>query len=308
MTKPKLIVHGGAWNIPKEYHEAHIKGCYAVIEKVYPQLENGISALDAVEHAVNLLEEDPTFDAGRGAFLNAEGEIELDAIICDGFSLAFGAVAAIKNILHPVSAARLLINYPEHCFMVGEGAKRFLRTLKFPEVAVEELLTARELEFYRQIKTDPNFHTRKPFEPYPGDTVGAVALDKKGNLAAATSTGGTPRKLPGRVGDSPVIGAGAYADNHTGAVSATGFGESIMKVVLSKLVCDNFVQFNTAQATQKGIEALQRVEGLGGIIGIDYRGNYGFNHNTRYMAFAYFRAGKEIIAGIQVTESNLEGL
>ncbi len=303
MTKPKLIVHGGAWSIPEEQHEVHIKGCYTAVERVYQHLEKGISALDAVESAVQVLEKDPTFDAGRGAFLNAEGEIELDAIICDGSSLAFGAVAAIKNVLHPVSAARLLIKYSEHCFMVGDGAQRFLRDLQFPEVEVEALLTRQELDYYHKIKADPTFRTRKPFEPHPEGTVGAVALDIKGNLAAATSTGGTPRKLPGRVGDSPVIGAGAYADNQTGAVSATGFGESIMKVVLSKLVCDNFVQYNAVQAARLGIQVLQkRVNGLGGVIGINNKGEYGFFHNTQYMAYAFYQPGRGIISRIKTPE------
>jgi beta-aspartyl-peptidase (threonine type) len=295
--KPRLIVHGGAWNIPESQHQAHLNGCTAAIRQVYPSLQKGMSALDAVEEAVGILEEDPTFDAGRGAFLNSEGEIELDAIICDGSTLNFGAVAAIKNILHPVKAARLLMNHPEHCFMVGEGAQKFLRKMNFPEVTVEELLTPLELEFYHRIKNDPLFTTRKPFEPNPQGTVGAVARDLQGNLAAATSTGGTPRKLPGRVGDSPVIGAGAFADNRKGAVSATGYGESIMKVVLSKLTCDEFEGNPAMQAARKAIHILQtRVNGLGGVIGINSSGEYAFFHNTEYMAMAYHHESEKVIA------------
>jgi len=295
--KPRLIVHGGAWNIPKSRHQSHLNGCTKAIRQVYPELEKGRNALDAVEEAVCILEEDPTFDAGRGAFLNSEGEIELDAIICDGSTLNFGAVAAVKNILHPVKAARLLMNHPEHCFMVGEGAQKFLRKMNFPEVRTEELLTPQELEFYQRIKNDPLFTTRKPFEPNPHGTVGAVARDLKGNLAAATSTGGTPRKLPGRVGDSPVIGAGAFADNRKGAVSATGYGESIMKVILSKLTCDEFVGNPAMQAARNAIHILQsRVHGLGGVIGINSVGEYGFFHNTEYMAMAYHHESEKVIA------------
>lgn len=298
--QPMLIVHGGAWSIPESLHEAHINGCTDAIQQVYPALQKGISALDAVEEAVCILEEDPTFDAGRGAFLNSEGEIELDAIICDGKTLNFGAVAAIKNILHPVKAARLLMNHPEHCFMVGEGAQKFLRTMNFPEVGIEELLTPRELEFYHKIKNDPRFKTRTPFEPNPTGTVGAVARDLQGNLAAATSTGGTPRKLPGRVGDSPVIGAGAFADNRTGAVSATGYGESIMKVLLSKLTCDGFEKKSAMKAAQDAIHILQaRVNGLGGVVGINSAGEYAFFHNTEYMAMAYYHEKKKVVALIQ---------
>jgi beta-aspartyl-peptidase (threonine type) len=169
--------------------------------------------------------------------------------------------------------------------------------MNFPEVKIEELLTQQELEFYHQIKNDPLFTTRKPFEPNPPGTVGAVARDLQGNLAAATSTGGTPRKLPGRVGDSPVIGAGAFADNRKGAVSATGYGESIMKVVLSKLTCDEFEGNPAMQAARNAIHILQsRVNGLGGIIGINSAGEYGFFHNTEYMAIAYYQDPEKVIA------------
>ncbi len=298
--EPKLIVHGGAWNIPEKLHEAHINGCQKTVEQVYPELKNGLSALDAVEQSVNILEKDPTFDAGRGAFLNANGKIELDAIICDGKTLAFGAIAAITNILHPVSAARLIMEKTEHCMLVGEGADQFLSELNFPKVSIEALLTERELEYYRRIKSDPNFKTRKPFESSPHDTVGAVAMDQNGNFAAATSTGGTPRKLPGRVGDSPLIGAGAYADNQSGAVSATGWGESIMKVLLARSVCNYFKHHSAQKAAESGITDLQdRVNGLGGVIGINREGEYACFHNTEYMAFAFYTSGTGISAGIE---------
>jgi len=267
--KPKLIVHGGAWNIPERIHKAHIEGCLNAIRQVYPELQNGLPALDAVEKAVNILEEDQTFDAGRGSFLNAIGEVELDAIICDGSTLNYGAVAAIQNILYPVSSAKLVMENSEHCFLVGPGAQQFLIKMGVKPVKTEELLTRRELLFYQRMKSDPKFTTRKPFEPFPKGTVGAAALDTNGNLAAATSTGGTPRKLPGRVGDSPVIGAGAYADNQLGAVSATGFGEPILKVLLSKTVCDAFSRMTAEKAAKFGIELMKkRVDGLGGIVGI----------------------------------------
>lgn len=298
--EPRLIVHGGAWNIPKSQHKAHIDGCRRAVEQIYPLLQEGLPALDAVEKAVNILEADPTFDAGRGAFLNAFGKIELDAIICDGRDLDFGAVAGVSNILHPVSAARLVMEKSEHVFLIGQGAQRFLRANHFPEVPTEALLTERELKFYQRIKNDPHFTTRQPFEPHPGDTVGAVALDGNGNLAAATSTGGTPRKLPGRVGDSPVIGAGAYADNQAGAASATGWGEAILKILLSYRVVDAFRELPAMEAARQNIRLLQnRAHGRGGIIGISPSGQYAVAHNTEYMAFAYFRPGKGIAAAIR---------
>ena len=299
---PKLIVHGGAWNIPARLHSDHINGCRKVVETVYPRLKEALSAVDAVEQAVNLLEDDPTFNAGRGSFLNARGEIELDAIICNGQDLNFGAVAAVQNLLHPVSAARLVMEKSEHCFLVGRGAREFLQEHNFPEVAIEELLTERELHYYRKIQSDRTFTTRKPFEPHPTDTVGAVAMDIHGNLAAATSTGGTPRKLPGRVGDSPVFGAGAYADNRTGAASATGWGESILRVLLSRTICDLFLSMPPREAAQRGIQILsERTEGLGGIIGINHRGEYAFAHNTPRMALAFYEPEKGIMAGIDLS-------
>lgn len=294
----KLIVHGGAWNIPDEHINAHLNGVEKAIAETYPKLKAGCSALDAVEAAVNILEEDPTFDSGRGAFLNERGEVELDAMIMDGRDLSLGAVAAVQNILHPISVARKVMEETEHCLLVGEGALLFAKKMGFEELPPQALLTERELEFFHQIKNDPNFETHQPFDT-PSDTVGAVALDANGNFAAATSTGGTARKLVGRVGDSPIPGAGGYADNALGAASTTGWGESIMKVLLAKTVVDAFDQMDGMKAAKHGISILQnKVGGLGGVIGIDKKGNYAFHHNTPKMAFAYWENG--VKSGIQV--------
>ncbi|MEL6865203.1 MAG: isoaspartyl peptidase/L-asparaginase [Bacteroidota bacterium] len=297
----KIIVHGGAWDIPDAYVANHIQGVHAAITQVYPLLVKGLSALDAVEAAVNILEADPTFDAGRGAFLNNSGQIELDALIMDGQDLSFGAVAALSNQLHPVSIARKVMEETDHCFLVGAGANAFAKAMGFEELAPSELLTERELAFYHQIRQNPDYHARQSFEAGPYDTVGAVAMDINGRLAAATSTGGTPRKLPGRVGDSPIAGAGAYADGDLGACSTTGWGEAIMKVLLSKRVCDAFAHLPAMQAAQEGIQQLkQKVDGLGGIIGIDKKGNYAFAHNTPRMAFAYYDPDKGVCSAIKV--------
>lgn len=295
----RLIVHGGAWNIPAHLHANHISGVHTVIEQVYPKLVQGISALDAVEQAVNILEADDTYDAGRGAFLNELGEIELDAMIMDGQKLDFGAVSALQNILHPVSVARKVMEKTEHCYLTGQGAQKFAQQTGFQTLDPKELLTARELEFYHKIKDEPSFRTHHPFEFRPSDTVGAVAMDAHGNLAAATSTGGTARKMQGRVGDSPIAGAGGYADNQSGAVSATGWGESIMRVLLSKTVCDAFLQHSANEAAQLGIDILQqRVQGMGGVIGINKAGDYAFAYNTPFMAYAYQAAHGEIVTNI----------
>lgn len=301
--KPRLIIHGGAWNIPESQIEDHIKGIERCLSITYPKLQKGATALDAVETAINLLELDPTYDAGRGAFLNEEGEIELDAIIMDGKNLDFGAVAALQNILHPVSVARKVMEKTDHTLLVGQGALAFAKKMKFQEEVPTTLLTDREIEYYNAIKKNPNFKSHHPFGNSPSDTVGAVALDQNGNLAVATSTGGTPRKLAGRVGDSPIPGAGAYADNTIGAVSATGWGESIMKVCLSKTVIDLLPSHPAKIAAQKGIQLLQeKVNGLGGIIGISAAGNYLFAHNTPKMAFGLIDDMGQIVARIKVDE------
>lgn len=293
-TVPKLIVHGGAWNIPDEYDKAHLNGVSKAIATTYPKLKAGISALDAVEAAVNILEEDPTFDSGKGAFLNERGEVELDAMIMDGQTLNFGAVAALQNILHPVSVARKVMDKTEHCMLVGAGALLFALKHGFVELEPEALLTERELQFFHQIKSEASFKTHHPFEfqDRPMDTVGAVALDVNGHIAAATSTGGTARKLVGRVGDSPICGAGAYAENGLGGASATGWGESIMKVLLSKTAVDLLGSQSALTAARQSIQILdKKVNGLGGLIGINAQGHYAYAHNTPKMAFAYWEDG-----------------
>ncbi|MEO1257716.1 MAG: isoaspartyl peptidase/L-asparaginase [Bacteroidota bacterium] len=298
--QPKLIVHGGAWNIPDEYDEAHLNGVTLAVSTVFPRLAKGMSALEAVEAAVNILEEDPTFDSGRGAFLNERGEVELDAMIMDGRNLDFGSVAAVRNLLHPVSVARKVMEETEHCLLVGEGALLFAKKMGFEELPPESLLTPRELAFFKKIKNEPSFKTHHPFEfrELPMDTVGAVALDEKGHIAAATSTGGTARKMVGRVGDSPICGAGAYADNELGGASATGWGESIMKILLSKTAVDLFRTNESMIAARKSIEILQtKVNGLGGIIGIQKDGRYAFAHNTPKMAFAFWNG--KVVANLR---------
>nr|WP_321260727.1 isoaspartyl peptidase/L-asparaginase [uncultured Pseudodesulfovibrio sp.] len=287
--QPRLIVHGGAWDIPDEFVDDHVAGVHQAVSKIYPMLADGISAMDAVEKAVNILEADPTFDAGRGAFLNACGDIELDAFIMDGKELDFGAVAAVANLLHPVSLARKVMTAKDFRILVGAGAMQYAQECGFTEIDPRELLTDRELAFYEQIKNDESFTPINAFSgKYPSDTVGAVAMDKNGNLACATSTGGTPRKHPGRVGDSPIIGSGGYADNELGAASSTGYGESILRVMLCKTACDFLRTDAPMTAAALSMEVLKnRGHGYGGVIMLSPDGQYGFAHNTPRMAFAY---------------------
>ncbi len=299
-VKPAIIVHGGAWDIPDTAVDAHLAGCKKAVNAAWPIIDSGGTALEAVQRAVVVLEDDPTFDAGRGSFLNADGEVELDAMIMDGVTLNSGAVAAVKGVRNPILLAREIFDTTEHMLLVGEGARRFAETAGVRTCTTEDLLVGRELQRYRKLKSDSTFTTRSVFEVAKRGTVGAVAIDCKGKLAAATSTGGTPKKIAGRVGDTAVIGCGTYADNTLGAVSATGWGESIMKVVLAKTICDLMgLGFDANRAAAQGVAILgSRVNGLGGAIGINPKGAVGWAHNTPRMAYAYRTTGAEIIMGI----------
>ena len=286
--QPRLIIHGGAWSIPDKFVAAHLRGIQLALGKVYPALKSGIHAVDAVTMAVALLEDDPTYDAGRGSFLNCTGEIEMDAIVMDGADLRVGAVAGIRNVQNPVLVAKALLGNPEHCVLVGSGAHLWAMENGFSFTATEKLIAEREREFFKKIRHDRSFHTYTPFTEGPLGTVGAVAMDLNGNLAAATSTGGTPRKIPGRVGDTPLPGAGAYADRQLGAASSTGWGESILRVLLAKTTCDHFADHPASAVGAKAIKILEeRVNGKGGVIGISPAGDYTFAHNTFRMAFGY---------------------
>lgn len=291
--RPAIIVHGGAWDIPQEMHEAHKNGCEHAMEEGYSLLQSGKGALDAVEAAVRVLEEDPTFDAGRGSFLNAEGEVELDAIIMEGDELRFGAVAAVQHVLHPVTLARAVMERTSHCMLVGEGALRFARSIDMETVEVPELLTCRELERWKTIRAQKSFEQREVFEDaiyryQRKGTVGAVAIDSRGTIAAATSTGGTPNKLAGRVGDSPLVGCGNYADSRVGGVSVTGWGESIMKVVLARRICEGLERgLDENDSARESIGYLHaRVDGLAGVIVLTREGRMAHSYNTPHMAMA----------------------
>ncbi|MGC9020076.1 MAG: isoaspartyl peptidase/L-asparaginase [Candidatus Methanodesulfokora sp.] len=275
-----IVVHGGAWSIPDDAVDDHIKGCREAAIRGYERLKDG-SAIDAVEEAVRYMEDDPTFDAGYGSFLNSEGEVELDALIVDGKSLRFGAVAGVKRIKNPISLARTVMEKTEHHMFVGEGAEKLAVKIGMKLCDNSELVHPRELERWRKGGIKDIF-----------STVGAVAMDSDGNLAAAVSTGGTPMKLPGRVGDTPLIGCGAYADNLLGAAASTGYGEAIMRVVLAKKAVDLMEKKSAPFAVKEALLIMkEKTGGLGGLIAVDSRGNIGFYHTTSRMAFAYIRNG-----------------
>lgn len=287
---PALIVHGGASEFPTEEHAACLAGVHAAFETAWRLLEAGRSALDAVEAAVRALEDDPAFDAGVGSVLNSIGEIELDAMIMDGATLNLGAVAAVRGVANPVTLARRIMEDTGHNMLVGGGARRYAEHIGLRLCSQAELTVPREVQRFRE------HQQQAALEKQPRGTVGAVARDRSGNIAAATSTGGTTFKLPGRVGDSPLVGSGAYADNLTGGASATGHGEMIMRVVLSKTATDAIALGLTAQeAAERAIALLhQRVQGRAGIIIVDREGRVGFAHNTANMAVAWRDAAGEI--------------
>jgi L-asparaginase / beta-aspartyl-peptidase len=293
-----MIVHGGAWAIPDAEVDSHLRGVRAALDAGWSVLTDGGSALDACEAAVRALEDDPTFDAGVGSFLNANGEVELDAAMMDGRSLHAGAVAAVQRVRNPVSLARRVLQ-SEHVLLVGAGAERVAQESGVPLCDPATLIIPRERERWERVQADPSLASGAEFRGH--DTVGALARDSRGDLAVAISTGGTLNKLPGRVGDSPLVGCGFYADNEAGACCATGHGESIMRVVLSKAVIDDLAAGADAPgAARRAIETLaRRTGGLAGCIVLRPDGSIGLHHNTPRMAYAYRTGGSEPVVGIR---------
>jgi beta-aspartyl-peptidase (threonine type) len=371
MPTPVLLVHGGAWAIPPEMAEDHQRGVAHALATGYAILEKGGTATDAVEAAVTVLEDDPTFDAGRGSFLTSEGRVQLDALLMDGNTLRAGGVACVEHLRNPIQAARLVLDKSPHIYFVGRGAEAFAAQHGMILIDNSELVLDREkirlqdaqsrlaaglsdITFSGPLAQDdkspetpaaainsvalgsvalgsvalgfspgdtgrensgalapevPRHPTlaeprpeglegeavAEPANPYSlipnpsasHDTVGAVALDAFGNLAAGTSTGGTLNKAPGRVGDSSLIGCGCYADNLSAAVSLTGWGEPIMKLVLGKWATDRVAQgISPELAAQQAIAYLfQRLGGHGGIILLAPNGQFGLAHNTPGMAW-----------------------
>ena len=314
---PTLLVHGGAWAIPAEAEADHLNGVRNALEAGYAVLSRGGSSLDAVQAAVTVLEDDHTFDAGRGSFLTSDGRVQMDALLMDGGRMKAGGVACVERLRNPIQAARLVLERSPHVYFVADGAEQFAHAHGMALIDNSELVLDRERERLAHAKRreaagfgddtfsgqdsplHPVLHDDKsPETAFPShlnshDTVGAVALDSSGNLAAATSTGGTLNKTPGRVGDSSLIGCGCYADNLSAAVSLTGWGEPIMKLVLGKWATDR-VASGTAPdiAAREAIAYLfNRLGGHGGIILLGPDGRFGLAHNTPAMAWGLATPG-----------------
>lgn len=306
-----IIVHGGAWDIPPELHADHLAGCRAAAEAGWDILARGGSALEAVEAAVRIMEDHPVFDAGTGSHLNADGVVELDAGMMDGETLRAGAVAAVQRIKNPITLARRVLHDSPHVFLVAQGAERFAEQVGLELCQPEDLVVPRERELWAKKRAEgsdakflPTLGKRAADTVGAGasDTVGAVALDRAGNLAVGNSTGGTFYKATGRVGDTPIIGCGLYADNTMGAAACTGWGEQIMKTVLAKTTVDQIALLRSAtDAARVAIAYFKhRVGGLGGVICISPEGEIGFSHSTPYLAHAYRAAGMDQIrAGLK---------
>jgi beta-aspartyl-peptidase (threonine type) len=286
--RPSIIVHGGAWDIPTELQEAHQEGTRRAAEAGWAVLAAGGSARDAVEAAIVVMEDDETFDAGRGSFLNADGQVELDAGFMDGAELLVGAVAGVQFIRNPIRLARGVMEKSEHVLLIAHGAERFAQKMGFSICDLTDLAVPREFERWQKLLYDRTYSARKSFD-HAADTVGCVALDQAGHIAAGTSTGGTPNKMPGRVGDVPMVGCGFYADDEFGGASCTGWGEAIAKVILARLALHRLHRLDDPHAAaQAAIQVLaDKANGLGGVILLAPDGRPGWYHNTPHMAYAY---------------------
>lgn len=309
------MIHGGAGALDHltsaRDHVRYLESIRVILEYGREILVRGGSALEAVESCASLLEHDPLFNAGCGSVLNEYGKVEMDAGIMDGRDLAAGAVAAVRDIANPILLARLVLARSEHVMLIGEGAMHFAEHCGMQQAPDAYFVTDERFAQYReahahgdivldhdQVVAHLEEEASDPRDATKYGTIGAVAWDRFGNLAAATSTGGIINKRQGRVGDSPIIGAGVYADNATCAVSATGYGEDFMRTVLAKTVADiiDYLGYDASQAAEAGIEYLVRkVNGRGGIIVIDKDGNCGSRFTTKRMIHGWIEKGRKTV-------------
>lgn len=314
-NRPVLVIHGGAGTILKknmssEKEMAYTNSLRNALQKGYSILDTGGSALDAVEAVIKILEDDSLFNAGKGAVFTNEGNIELDAAIMNGKNLAAGAVAGITTVKNPVSAARAVMEKSEHVLLIGPGAEKFAAqkglTIVDPSYFYTEerwkgLQRAKKQDLLKSANGDADTKNQQAVKTIENKeskygTVGAVALDKQGNLAAATSTGGMTNKKYGRVGDVPIIGAGTYANNATCAISCTGWGEYFIRLVMAKTISDmmEFGKMSMQQAaTEMVMKKLPSMGGDGGLIAVDKKGNIAMPFCTEGMYRGFInREGK----------------
>jgi beta-aspartyl-peptidase (threonine type) len=297
--KPIIVVHGGAGNWQPERVNPGLEGVKKAAKKGFDIMAMGGSALDAVVEAVAVLEDEGVFNAGYGSALTIEKTVEMEASVMDGKTLKAGAVGLLRDIRNPVRLARIVMEHTDHVFIVGKGAEKLAKLFNLER---RNPVTELRLKYYEQQKQallEGKFELPKLAslvkehpELFDLETVGAVALDKGGNVAAATSTGGFPLKLPGRIGDSPLIGCGTYADNMSGACSATGVGEIAIRLCLAKTVCNYMEEGKTAQEAVEAAITLvnERMAGTYnamGLIAVSAKGDFGAAHNSKHLCWAY---------------------
>jgi len=309
-----MVIHGGAGTILKsqmtpEREKAYQDALTAALQKGYDILKKGGTSLDATEAAVRVLEDNPLFNAGKGAVFTNEGKNELDAAIMDGQTLKAGAVAGLTTVRNPISLARAVMEKSPHVMMIGGGAEQFAREQKLEIVDPSYFRTedrwkglqrAKQQDSLRQTKS-----TSAVLQPENRDdkygTVGAVALDQKGNLAAATSTGGMTNKKYGRVGDVPIIGAGTYANNNTVAISCTGWGEFFIRLVVAKSISDlmEYKGMSVQEASDKLVmKDIPALKGDGGLIALDKNGKFSMPFCTEGMYRGYITESGRIVIAI----------
>jgi L-asparaginase / beta-aspartyl-peptidase len=306
-----LVIHGGAGTIERsditpEKESEYRAGLERALTAGYEILNRGGSSLDATEAAVRVLEDDPHFNAGRGSVFTSAGTNEMDAAVMDGKTLAAGAVAVLKHVKNPISLARLVMEKSGHVMIDGEGAEAFAKENGVELVDQKYFFTQARWEALQKIKAAEKKRTGgagKAFIITDQDrhgTVGAVALDKNGNLAAATSTGGTTNKRPGRVGDSPVIGAGTYANNATCAVSATGDGEYFIRASVGHDISAlmEYRGMSLKDAAQAVLDKVAKLGGTGGLIAIDREGKMALPFNTAGMYRGYIDSSGKVVIEI----------
>jgi beta-aspartyl-peptidase (threonine type) len=282
-----IVVHGGAGDVGEDRLKAHVEGCERAAGEGARVLAAGGSALDAVQRAVEALEADPLFNAGTGACLNREGHIELDASIMDGRDLRSGGVCALPPFLQPIAIARRVMEASPHVLLAAEGAARFAIGQGFARADEATMITEKARARWEAVRATQGT------EGWAGGTVGAVARDANGHVAAATSTGGLVNKLVGRVGDSPIPGAGNYADDEAGACSTTGNGEAMMRLCAAKSAVDAMRLGATPEAAAREVIARMRAKTTktGGLIVVGRDGSIGLARTTRTMTWALVNEG-----------------
>lgn len=304
---PALVVHGGAGDLDPERADEARAGCRRAVDAGLEVLASGGPAVDAVCAAVRVLEDDPLFNAGNGAALNRAGRVECDAAVMDGRTLRIGAVASMADAPTAVSVARAVLDDGEHVLLVGQGAWLFAAEHGFSPAAPGALVTEKSLT---RLDAERKRRAAGAESSGLGGTVGACAVDAAGHVAAATSTGGTTFKRPGRVGDTPLAGCGTYADDEGGAASATGVGEAIIRVTLTRMCVDAMrAGADASRAAWQSIEELgRRTGGQAGLICCDARGRLGAALSTATMSFGAGRlrapggGDAQVVSGVSLEQ------